>query len=260
MPDNLTEGRPLVQERPKGRRKVAGKLSDTARKALGLVSTATLTTLLMKRGLRNTFIQGARPLNASSASMVGEAYTLRYIPAREDLDTLDVFKDWSHPQRKAVEEIPPGHVMVIDSRGDGSAASAGGILLTRMMKRGAAGIVTDGGFRDSHEIARLDFPAYCRGPAAPTNLIKHHAADINLPIGCGGVPVYPGDIIVGDAEGVCVIPAGIAEEIAREAIAQDEFETFVQEEVAAGRTIFGLYPPNEQGQADFERWKAARKT
>ena len=238
---------------------MAEKLSDAARKALSLVSVATLTTLLMKRGLRNTYIQGALPLNPDGPAMVGEAYTLRYIPAREDLDTLDVFKDWSHPQRKAVEEIPPGCVMVIDSRGDASAASAGGILITRLMKRGAAGIVTDGGFRDSHEIAKLEFPAYCRGPSSPTNLIKHHAVDINLPIGCGGVPVYPGDIMVGDPEGVCVIPAGIAEEVARDAIAQDEFETFVQEQVEAGRSIFGIYPPNEEGAADFERWKAARK-
>ena len=237
---------------------MAGTLSDAARKALGLVSVATLTTLLMKRGLRNTYIQGSLPLNPDGRQMVGEAYTLRYIPAREDLDTLDVFKDWSHPQRKAVEEIPAGCVMVVDSRGDMSAASAGGILVTRLMKRGAAGFVTDGGLRDSHEIARLDFPAYCRGPSSPTNLIKHHAVDINVPIGCGGVPVYPGDIMVGDPEGVCVIPANIAEEVARDAIAQDEFETFVQEQVAAGRSIFGIYPPNEQGQADFEKWKAAR--
>ena len=215
------------------------------------VSTATLTSQLLRRGFRNTFIQGIHRLNPGAPAMVGPAYTMRYIPAREDLDTLDVFKDWSHPQRKAVEEIPPGCVMAIDSRGDMSAASAGGILVTRMMKRGVAGIVTDGGFRDSHEIAKLEFPAYCRGPSSPTNLIKHHAVDINLPIACGGVAVYPGDIIVGDPEGCCVIPANIAEEVARDAIAQDEFETFVQEQVEAGRTIFGLYPPNEQGAADF---------
>ena len=186
------------------------------------VSTATLTTVLFKRGLRNTYIQGVGPLNPDAPPMVGEAYTLRYIPAREDLDTIDVFKDPSHPQRKAVEDIPPGQVLVMDCRGDASVASAGSILITRMMNRGAAGVVSDGGLRDSMEIAQLPFPAYCRGPSAPTNLIKHHAVDINVPIGCGGVPVFPGDIIVGDGEGVVVIPAEIAEAWRRKPFEQDD--------------------------------------
>lgn len=228
------------------------------RELLGRVSTATLTTVLFKRGFRNVFIQGIAPLNAAAPRMVGPAYTLRYIPAREDLDHLGVFEDRSHPQRKGVEECPPGHVFVIDSRGDKSAASAGGILATRLMKRGVAGIVTDGGFRDSPEIAALPFPAYHAGPSAPTNLVKHHAADLNLPIGCGGVAVYPGDILVGDAEGVVVIPAGIADAVAEEAVNQTLFENFVQERVNAGAGIFGLYPPSPETRAEFERWRAAR--
>ncbi len=138
--------------------------------------------------------------------MVGPAYTMRYIPAREDLDHLGVFEDRSHPQRKGIEECPPGHVLVIDSRRNPAAASAGGILVTRLWKRGAAGIVTDGGFRDTPEIAKLPFPAYHAAAAAPTNLIKHHAVDLNVPIACGEVAVYPGDILVGDGEGVVVIP------------------------------------------------------
>src|SRR5689334_7281193 len=184
----------------------ASDFSEEARQKLLSVSTATLTTVLFKRGLRNTFIGGIAPLNPAACRMVGPAYTLRYIPAREDLDHLGVFEDRSHPQRKGIEECPPGAVFVIDSRGDPSAASSGNILATRLMKRGAAGMVTDGGFRDTPEFAVMPFPAYHAAPAAPTNLIKHHAADLNVPIGCGGVPVYPGDIVVGDAEGVVVIP------------------------------------------------------
>ena len=231
-------------------------LSDKARAQLKKVSTATLTTVLFKRGLRNTYIQGIGPLNSDAPPMVGEAYTLRYIPAREDLDVIEVFKDPSHPQRKAVEAIPPGHVLVMDCRGDASVASAGSILVTRMMVRGAAGVVSDGGLRDSSEIAQLPFPTYCAGPSAPTNLIKHHAVDLNVPIGCGGVPVFPGDIVVGDGEGVVVIPANIADDVAQEAADQDVFETFVSEKVRAGASIVGLYPPNEATQKEYAQWRA----
>jgi len=231
-------------------------LSDKARAQLKKVSTATLTTVLFKRGLRNTYIQGIGPLNPDAPPMVGEAYTLRYIPAREDLDVIEVFKDPSHPQRKAVEAIPPGHVLVMDCRGDASVASAGSILVTRMMVRGAAGVVSDGGLRDSPEIAQLPFPTYCAGPSAPTNLIKHHAVDLNVPIGCGGVPVFPGDIVVGDGEGVVVIPADIADDVAQEAADQDVFETFVSEKVRAGASIVGLYPPNEATQKEYAQWRA----
>jgi regulator of RNase E activity RraA len=233
-------------------------LSDKARAQLRKVSTATLTTVLFKRGLRNTYIQGIGPLNPDAPPMVGEAYTLRYIPAREDLDVIEVFKDPSHPQRKAVEAIPPGHVLVMDCRGDASVASAGSILITRMMIRGAAGVVSDGGLRDSPEIAQLPFPTYCAGPSAPTNLIKHHAVDLNVPIGCGGVPVFPDDIVVGDGEGVVVIPANIAEDVAQEAADQDVFETFVTEKVRQGASIVGLYPPNEATQKEYADWRAKR--
>jgi len=233
-------------------------LSDKARGQLRKVSTATLTTVLFKRGLRNTYIQGIGPLNPDAPQMVGEAYTLRYIPAREDLDVIEVFKDPSHPQRKAVEAIPPGQVLVMDCRGDASVASAGSILVTRMMIRGAAGVVSDGGLRDSMEIAQLPFPTYCAGPSAPTNLIKHHAVDLNVPIGCGGVPVFPGDVLVGDGEGVVVIPAEIADSVAQESADQDVFETFVTEKVKGGASIVGLYPPNEATQKEYAEWRAKR--
>jgi regulator of RNase E activity RraA len=127
-----------------------------------------------------------------------------------------------------------------------------------MMVRGAAGVVSDGGLRDSPEIARLPFPTYCQGGSAPTNLIKHHAADLNVPIGCGGVPVFPGDICVGDGEGVVIIPAGIAEEIADLAAEQDLFETFVIERVREGASTFGLYPPNDDSKHAYAAWKAKR--
>lgn len=220
------------------------------------VSTATLCTALYKRGLRNQFIQDVRPLNGGLPNMVGEAYTLRYIPAREDLNPVAVFQDRAHPQRKAVEECPPGSVLVIDSRKDARAASAGSILVSRLMVRGAAGVVTDGGFRDSPEISRLNIPAYHNRPSAPTNLTHHQALDINVPIGCGDVPVFPGDIVVGDAEGVIIIPAEIADEIADEAVEMTAFEDFVTEEVLKGRSILGLYPATDaQSRDDYAAWR-----
>ena len=234
-------------------------ITDTRNKLM-TVSVATLCTALFKRGLRNQFIQDVRPLNASLPNMVGEAFTLRYIPAREDLNPISVFLDRGHPQRVAVEQCPPGAVLVIDSRKDARAASAGGILVSRLMKRGVAGVVTDGGFRDSPEISRLSMPAYHHRPSAPTNLTLHQAIDINLPIGCGDVAVFPGDVGVGDAEGVIVIPAHLADEIAAEAVEMTAFEDFVTEKVLEGRTILGLYPPtDDQSKTDFAGWRVLHK-
>ncbi len=231
-------------------------LTPDARKKLKTVSTPTVATALFKRGFRNQAIQGVRPLSHLKESMVGEAFTLRYIPAREDINKLDVFRGRSHPQRKAIEDCPPGHVMVMDSRKDARAASAGGILVTRLMKRGVAGVVTDGGFRDSDEIANLDLPAYHTRPSAPTNLTLHQAIDINVPIGCGDAPVFPGDIILGDNDGVIVIPADLANEIADEAFEMTAYEDFVTEQVRAGRGIFGLYPPTDpKSLEDFAVWR-----
>jgi regulator of RNase E activity RraA len=233
-------------------------LKPATRAQLMGVSTATLCTALFKRGLRHQFIQDVRPIRADLPNMVGEAFTLRYMPAREDLNTIEVFKDREHPQRKAVEECPPGAVFVIDSRKDARAASAGNILVTRLMKRDVAGIVTDGGFRDSPEMAKLPFPVYHQRPAAPTNLTVHQAIDINVPIGCGDAPVFPGDVIVGDAEGVVVIPAHLADEVAAEAVEMTAFEDFVQERVMAGQSILGLYPPtDEANRVAFEAWRKA---
>ncbi len=235
-------------------------LNSETRKKLHKISTATLCTALFKKGLRNQFIQDVHPLNPNQANMVGEAYTLRYIPAREDLNTIEVFKNPRHPQRLAIEECPAGSVLVIDSRKNARAASAGSILVTRLMKRGVAGIVTDGGFRDSPEIAQLAIPAYHQRPSAPTNLTVHCALDINVPIGCGDVAVYPGDIMVGDGEGVVVIPAHLADEIGNEAVEMTAFEDFVSEKVLAGQSIVGLYPPTDEANIlAFQQWRATHQ-
>ncbi|MBP0443794.1 ribonuclease activity regulator RraA [Roseomonas sp. SSH11] len=232
-------------------------LSNETREKLKGVSTATLATALYKRGFRQQFIQDVKPLRLRSESMVGEAFTLRYIPAREDLNKLEVFRDPEHPQRKGVEMCPPGAVMVMDSRKDARAASAGSILITRLMVRGVAGVVTDGGFRDAAEIAEMDIPAYHSRPSAPTNLTLNQAIELNVPIGCGDAPVFPGDVIVGDGDGVIVIPAHLADEIANEAVEMTAYEDFVTERVRGGQPIIGLYPATDP--ANLEAFAAWRK-
>ena len=235
-------------------------LSTETRDKLASVSTATLTTQLFKRGLRNVFLQSISRLTAAhDRSMVGPAFTLRYIPAREDIDTLDVFQYYDHPQLNAIETCPEGHVLVMDCRGDASAASAGSILVTRLMQRGAAGIVTDGGLRDSPEIGDFEMPAYIGAPSAPTNLIKHHAVEtLNQPVACGGVAVYPGDIMVGDLEGVVVIPRHLADEVAKDAFEQEQLEEFIIGEVRDGKPLRGTYPPDAETKARYEAWRKAR--
>jgi regulator of RNase E activity RraA len=231
-------------------------MDENTRALLKRVSTATLATALYKRGFRSQMIQGVLPLRDMTESMVGPAYTIRTIPAREDLNRLEVFRDWSHPQRKGVEDCPPGHVFVVDSRKDPRAASAGGILVTRLMVRGVAGVVTDGGFRDASDIARLAIPAFHARPSAPTNLTLHQPIEANVPIGCGDAPVFPGDILVGDNDGVIVLPAHLAAELAQEATEMTAFEDFVQERVAGGQSILGLYPPTEETNlARFAEWR-----
>ena len=218
-------------------------------------SVATISTALFKRGYRNQFIQGVSPLNPNLSNMVGYAFTVRYIPAREDLNTLDVFKNPEHPQRVAIEKCPKDHVLIFDSRKDARAASAGAILVTRLMVRGCAGVVTDGGFRDSSEIKNLEFPSYHTRPSSPTNLTLHQAIDINVPIGCGDVAVWPNDLVVGDQEGVIVIPNKIIEEVSEEVESMTVYEDYVMNKVKAGSTIKGLYPLTDVEQKNkFENW------
>lgn len=220
------------------------------------VSVATLCTQLFKRGFRNVFIQGiGRLTDPSCGNLVGPAYTMRNIPAREDIDQISAFDNPDHPQRKGIESVPPGHVLVIDCRGETRVASGGQILTTRLKVRGGAGIVSDGPVRDSAAISEMDFPVYCAGGSAPLNLIHHHAIDLNVPIGCGGVAVYPGDIIVGDDEGVAVIPRHLADEVARDAFEQEKMEAFILERVEGGAKLAGTYPPNAETKAAFEVWR-----
>ena len=206
-----------------------------------------------------TLCQGiARLTDPSVGNLVGPAYTMRNIPAREDLDQISAFDNPEHPQRKGIESVPPGHVLVIDCRGETRVASGGQILTTRLMVRGGAGIVSDGPVRDSAAISEMDFPVYCAGGSAPLNLIHHHAIDLNVPIGCGGVAVYPGDIMVGDDEGVVVIPRHLADEVARDEVEQEKMEAFILERIAGGAALPGTYPPNAQTRAQFEVWRKER--
>lgn len=220
------------------------------------VSVATLATALFKRGLRNQVIQDVRPVAPKGKNMVGPAFTLRYMPAREDRNQLVEFRNPKHPQRHAIETCPAGYVMVMDSRKTATAASAGDILITRLMMRGGAGIVTDGGFRDAMRIGELDIPAYHNRPSSPTNLTINEAIDINVPIGCGDAPVFPGDIVVGDDDSVIIIPAHLAGEVAAEAHEMTAYEDFVVERVRAGDTIIGLYPATkEENLTLFQEWR-----
>ena len=237
-------------------------MTELSQDTLGLlrhVSVATLCTQLFKRGFRNVFIQGiARLTDPSGGNLVGPAFTMRNIPAREDLDQISAFDNPDHPQRKGIESVPPGHVLVIDCRGETRVASGGEILTTRLMVRGAAGLVSDGPVRDSGAISEMDFPVYCAGGSAPLNLIHHHAIDLNVPIGCGGVAVYPGDIMVGDDEGVAVIPRHLADAVARDAAEQEKMEAFILERIKQGVKLAGTYPPNADTRAAFEAWRKER--
>ncbi|KND20672.1 hypothetical protein ADZ37_04645 [Pannonibacter phragmitetus] len=231
-------------------------LSNETREKLKKVSTASVATALYKRGLRNQFVQGVSPINWKGETMVGQAFTLRYIPAREDRNPLTVFRNADHPQRVAMETCPPGFVLVMDSRKDARAASAGSILITRLAMRGCAGVVSDGGFRDAEGIGKLDMPAYHQRPSAPTNLTLHEALDLNVPISCGDAPVFPGDVMLGDGDGVMVIPAHFADEIADECTGMESFEDFVLEQVKGGAAIIGLYPATkEENLAKYAEWR-----
>ena len=232
------------------------ELSADAKAKLRSVSTATLTSQLQKQGLRNTFLAGLYPLRPD-LRMVGYAFTLRYIPAREDLAD-ELYDNARNVQRLAVEAVGPEDVLIIDARGDVGAASFGHILGTRIRQRGAAGLVTDGALRDTPGFRHLELPTYIRAAHATTSFVAHHPVDMQVPIGCAGVAVTPGDVVVGDGEGVVVIPARLAEGIAHDAYEQEIREEFFQQRVAGGASIVGVYPPNDETLAAFERWRRER--
>ena len=235
---------------------MAKKISRETLDLLLIPSTATLTSVLRQHGITWTFMHGVTPLRPNM-KMAGPAFTLRYIPMREDLDpgTVDNLKD---VQRIGIEQISEGEVLVIDARGDTRAGTMGSILATRLHCRGAAGIVTDGAYRDSPVIAELGIAAYAAAMNAHTNKTIHHPSEIQVPIACGDVAVYPGDIIVGDEEGVVVVPAHLAEQVAQTASEMEEKEIFITEKIQSGASIVGVYPPDEKTLTEYEEWKRRR--
>lgn len=227
-------------------------LSHETEQKLREVSTATLTSQLLARGFRNTFIPSVSPLRPD-LRMLGTAFTLRYAPAREDVSIGVRVDNSTNVQRRAVESIGPGQVMVIDARGDLSAASFGHILATRIKVRGAAGLVSDGALRDTPAFTELDLPVYVRAAHAAASAVAHWPVDMNVPIGCGGVLVIPGDVVVGDAEGVVIVPADLVDEVARDGYEQEQLEAFIEQQVKEGSSIKGLYPPDSEALEAYNR-------
>ncbi|MEL0110858.1 MAG: ribonuclease activity regulator RraA [Rickettsiales bacterium] len=232
---------------------------DDTRETLKRISTATITLQLLKRGIRNTFMRGVAPLAAMDERLVGEAVTLRFIPMREDISTPAILADKNNAQRVAIDTIPEGAVLVIDARGVSDCAALGDILAERIKQRGGAGVVTDGGVRDAAAVAAVGVPIFAAGPAAPASLTAHTPVDRDLPIGCGGVAVIPGDIIVGDGDGVVVIPQALADEVARDGLQQEGIEAYIKLQVEKGRSTIGLYPPDDAIRAEYAEWLAAGK-
>jgi len=224
---------------------------------LGRISTPTLCTQLYKAGFRNTFLHGVRPL-CPDRRMVGEAVTVRFAPAREDRAGYEVLADPGYPQRHAIEHIEAGRVLVMDCRGVASAANAGDILISRLQVRGAAGLVLDGGVRDYQSVQAFGFPVYALGPAAPAHVVRHVAVDENVPIGCAEVLIVPGDVMVGDGEGVVCVPRGVADKVAAAGLEQDQLEAFILEKVRAGAPLPGTYPPSDETLREYEAWKRRR--
>lgn len=233
-------------------------LTAINRQRLREVSVSTLTTCLYRAGVKRVCPLGILPLKKDQPRMVGEAYTLRFVPMREDVSDQVSYGTAANLHQRAFEECPEGHVLVMDTRSETRGCSCGDLLIGRLKARGCAGIVTDGGFRDTPDVAALDFPAYQRGPVPTPSFGYLQAVEINRPIGCGDIAVYPGDIIVGDPDGIVVIPAAMANAIAEQAHEQTEYETFASLEVSKGRSIIGLYPATEGARIDFENWRTRR--
>ncbi|MBS0448734.1 MAG: ribonuclease activity regulator RraA [Proteobacteria bacterium] len=224
-------------------------------KALQSVTTATLTTVLLKHGLRNVWLRGTRPLRANQARVVGRAFTLRFVPAREDLATP---ASWASPisTRAAIEAMPDGCIAVVDAMGVTDAGIFGDILCARMAKRQVAALVTDGVLRDLDGVRSTSLPVWCRGGAAPPSVGGLTFVAWQQPIGCGGVAVFPDDWIVADNDGAVVIPAALAQELVPIALEQELLEAWIMNEVANGAALPGLYPPNAENKARYEASKA----
>jgi regulator of RNase E activity RraA len=229
-------------------------ISADALAALAEVSTATITTVLLKKGIRNAYLRGPKPLADGCPRIVGPAFTMRFIPAREDLAVPEA---WASPRstRAAIEDMPEGVVAVADARGLTEAAIFGDILVARMRKRGVAALVTDGTMRDAAGVLATGLPVWCTGAAAPSSVAGHIFVGWQEPIGCGGVAIFPGDIVVADGDGAVVIPIALVEEVAKLGPEQERFENWALAEVQRGLPLPGLYPPNAETKARYEAEK-----
>ncbi|QEU08456.1 ribonuclease activity regulator RraA [Paracoccus yeei] len=225
--------------------------------ALSKVTTATLTTVLLKKGLRNVWLRGAAPLNPGQPRLVGRAFTLRFVPAREDLATPE---SWSSPisTRAAIEAMPEGCICVTDAMGVSDAGIFGDILCARMKKRGVAALVTDGVVRDVAGVRATGLPVWCSGVAAPPSVAGLTFVNWQEPVACGGVAVFPGDMIVVDDDGAVLIPAALVEEVAAQATEQERLEGWIMDQVDQGVPLPGLYPPNAGNKAKYDAFKAGQ--
>ena len=230
-------------------------VSGDALAALAKVSTATLTTVLQRHGIRMPFLQGLRPTRPD-LHMVGFAHTIRYVAAREDV--VKARKSKPNAQRQAVEQVSPGEVLVIEARGEEGAGTMGDIFATRVLRRGAAGIVTDGGLRDTPSVTAVDIPTYYRAPHASVLGVLHYPLETNVPVTCAGVLVMPGDVVVGDAEGVVVVPAQLAESVASDATELELQEEWAIERVDAGESTIGTFPLADGRREEYEEWRKAK--
>ena len=226
--------------------------------ALHGVSTGTITTVLLKKGLRNVWMRGTRPVRTGQPRLMGHAFTLRFVPAREDLATP---ASWSSPisTRSAIEAMPDGCIAVADAMGVTDAGIFGDILCARMAKKGVAALVTDGVMRDMHGVLGTGLPVWCQGTAAPASVAALTFINWQEPIGCGGVAVFPDDLIVVDDDGAVVIPKAMIDEVAAVAAEQEQMEEWIMGEVEAGASLPGLYPPNAENKARYEAWKSGQK-
>ena len=231
---------------------------DATLAALAHVTSATLTTLLLKRGLRNVWMRGPRPLAAGGRRIVGRAFTLRFVPAREDLATPE---SWAKPvsTRTAIEAMPEGCIAVVDARGVTDAGIFGDILCARMRARGVAALVTDGVLRDVEGVRTTGLAVWCAGAAAPPSVAGLTFVNWQEPIGCGGVAIFPDDVVVADDDGATVVPAALVGEIAAQAVEQEALEAWIMDEVTRGVPLPGLYPPNADARARYEAFRASRK-
>ncbi|HJV82883.1 MULTISPECIES: ribonuclease activity regulator RraA [Oxalobacteraceae] len=227
-------------------------------RTLSSISTATLTTVLLKKGLRNVWMRGTIPIDKQQTRQVGRAFTLRFVPAREDLATPE---SWSSPisTRAAIEAMPPGCIAVVDAMGVTDAGIFGDILCSRMKKRGVAALITDGVVRDIQGVSGTGLPVWCRGVAAPPSVAGLTFVNWQEPIGCGGVAVFPNDVVVADADGAVLIPAKLLDEVLALATEQEQLENWIMSEVEGGAALPGLYPPNAENKARYEAFKAGGK-